>query len=421
MNSSRKALFFYTLPILLSSLSEHLLLLTDVYLLSFQETVFLAAVGFVDAFLLCSLSLGFALNDSFQNFYARNTKNKAWSYAIYQHSLRSFVLLSILVSGIAFFIVWMTSFTLRSPVYTAFFEASPFIIPLILASFLSLSMNAYLLANDKVKAVGLISFVIILSNALLGYLFLYVLRLPFSPLHTILISSLVAELIGIICMHLTIQQMKPDEHAFPIKKAKKLFQLLHVVALYPALSEFLFHAGSFLLFVFCSFYFSENEIAQITLLLAYWGVLMVPVETFSETGLNQFARIFAEKQKSKFLEVKNKLFQTSSLVACVLFSGIFLMDFLLIETSTASNLDLFILLVIVIVAAHNQLMLTAMLTKLQTRSYGITKALYGLTVIGCLCALVFAWKASTTAVILSFLGGQLVVYAFLQLKKQTLL
>jgi hypothetical protein len=175
------------------------------------------------------------------------------------------------------------------------------------------------------------------------------------------------------------------------------------------------------LFVFCSFYFSENEIAQITLLLAYWGVLMVPVETFSETGLNQFARIFAEKQKSKFLEVKNKLFQTSSIVACVLFSGIFLMDFLLIETSTASNLDLFILLVIVIVAAHNQLMLTAMLTKLQTRSYGITKALYGLTVIGCLCALVFAWKASTTAVILSFLGGQLVVYAFLQLKKQTLL
>jgi hypothetical protein len=420
MNPSRKELFLYTFPILLSALSEHLLLLTDVLLLSFQEKVYLAAVGFVDAFLLCSLALGFALNDSFQNFYARNTQKTSLSYPIYRKSLRSFLLISLLIGVCALLLVWLFSFTQQNRVYQEFLDVAPYIVPLIAANFISLAMNAYLLANDRIKTVGTVSIIVILTNALLGYLLLFIFRLPFSPLLTILISSFISELIGIALMHSAIQKMKPSVEVKLSKRPGKLFNLLHRVALYPAFSEFLFHLGSFALFVFCAHFFTDNEIAHITLLLAYWGVMMVPVETFSETGLNFFARIFAGKVTNGYFSLKTKIFQTACFVAIALFIMVCIMDIVLVNNENSDLIELVLLLVIVLISAHNQLILTAMLTKLKTTLFGLTKVIYGTTVIICLCLLVFFWKAHATSVFLSFLVGQFVIMLFLLQKEKSI-
>jgi len=221
-------------------------------------------------------------------------------------------------------------------------------------------------------------------------------------------------------MHLAIQKMKPTVSVNLSNRPRKLFNLLHRVAIYPAFSEFLFHAGSFALFVFCAHFFNENEIAQITLLLAYWGVMMVPVETFSETGLNFFARLFASKATIHYLPLKRKIFQTACLVAFFLFIVVCTMDFVLVRNEKSDLIELLLLLVIVLISAHNQLILTAMLTKLKTALFGLTKAIYGATVITFLCLFVFYWKADATSVFLSFLIGQFVIMLFLQVKEKSI-
>ena len=62
-NLTRKGLFLYNLPILVSAILEEMMILTDTVLLSFKEPVFLATVGVIDSLYLLFLSMGQSLND----------------------------------------------------------------------------------------------------------------------------------------------------------------------------------------------------------------------------------------------------------------------------------------------------------------------------------------------------------------------
>jgi Na+-driven multidrug efflux pump len=419
LNFNRKALFAYTLPLILSSLAEHVLLLTDVVLLSHTSEEHLAAVGFVDAFLLCSLAYGFALNDSFQNFYARNSEKRGLSYAIFKKSIGSFLLISLIIAVIGATLASFAGYFQSTKLYSHFVSALPFIIPLIVTNFVSFSMNAYLIGNGKIKTVGIVSVTIILINAICGYVLLFHVPLPFSPLTTILISSFLAEILGIGLMFFAIQRMVRRAPPVPVNH-KKLFNLLHKVALYPSFSELLFHLGSFGLFLFCSYYFTESETARITLLLAYWGVMMVPVEAFSETGLNFFAKLNVNRRLDQFKTLKWNLYHVSVMTSLGLFLLSWAVDTWIVGTNSQNFNHLIIILAVVGVSTHNQLVITALLTRLETQTFAIAKGLYGSATIISLILLSFCWKTSALSVLLSFLIGQFVVGAYLQHSEKSL-
>ena len=64
-------------PVIISEFLEEALIVTDSILLSYMPSVYLASVGIIDAILLIILAYGIALNDSYQNYFARYQKSMA--------------------------------------------------------------------------------------------------------------------------------------------------------------------------------------------------------------------------------------------------------------------------------------------------------------------------------------------------------
>jgi Na+-driven multidrug efflux pump len=125
MKIDKFSLFKYTLPLILGGLAEQLLLLTDVFLISFKGEIYLATIGLIDAFLLCSLSYGFALNDTFQNFYARNIDKPTLTKSVYQKSKIVFFKNAIIISVLFSIIAYCMSIVFSNEIYQLFLENIP--------------------------------------------------------------------------------------------------------------------------------------------------------------------------------------------------------------------------------------------------------------------------------------------------------
>ena len=145
MNIDRQTLFKYTLPLILSGLAEELLMLIDVYLISFKEEKYLAAIGLVDAFILCSLTFGEALNDSYQNYYSRNSKKTHFNISLLKKSILIFLKYAILIALFFAGMPYLINMVFKNEVYDLFIQTVPILIPLIVLDYISLALNAYLI------------------------------------------------------------------------------------------------------------------------------------------------------------------------------------------------------------------------------------------------------------------------------------
>jgi len=415
MKIDKLSLFKYTLPLIFSGLAEQLLLLTDVFLISFKGEIYLATIGLIDAFLLCSLSYGFALNDTFQNFYVRNIEKSTLTKSIFQKSIFEFLKHSVIVSTLFSIIAYCVSIIFSNDIYQLFLKNIPILIPLIILNYISMSMNAFLLGFGKTKSIGVISFVCITINALLGYVFLFEIKLQISPLALILFSSIVAETTGIIMMWKIIRKSTPKIFkSEPIKQ--KLLVAIRKASYYPALSDLSFHIGSFILFLFCSKYFDLSEVALLTMILSYWGVLLVPSEAFSETALNYFSSIYSKKRIELYQVLKNNIIKTSLAVSGGILFILIILDYILYGIEIDKLILLTIVLIIVFITNYNDIFSISLIVRLKNNLFATSKAVYGITAVISIGTFTFFGSNGAIPILLSLLFAQIAMYLFLKTK-----
>lgn len=415
MKIDKLSLFKYTLPLIFSGLAEQLLLLTDVFLISFKGEIYLATIGLIDAFLLCSLSYGFALNDTFQNFYSRNIEKSTLTKSIFQKSIIEFLKHAVIVSTLFSIIAYCVSIVFRNDIYQLFLENIPILIPLIILNYISMSMNAYLLGFGKTKSIGIISFICIVINALLGYVFLFEIKLQISPLAIILYSSIIAEAIGIIMMWKVIRKSTPKIfNPEPIKQ--KLLATMREASYYPALSDLSFHIGSFILFLFCSKYFDLSEVALLTMILSYWGVLLVSTEAFSETALNYFSSIYSKNKAELYQALKDNIIKTSLVVSGGILFILVILDYILYGIDIDKLILLTIVLIIVFITNFNDIFSISLIVRLKNNLFFTSKVIYGIITIISTVTLTFVWRNGAISILISLLFAQIVMYLFLKYK-----
>lgn len=416
MKTDKLTLLKYTVPLILSGLAEQLLLLTDVFLISFKGDQYLATIGLIDAFLLSSLSYGFALNDSFQNFYSRNSHKATFIKNVFIKSFTIFIKHAVLISLFFSGITYCINFIFTNNIFQLFIEQIPIIIPLIILSYISLSMNSYMLGIGRTRVVGIISIICIFINALLGYILLFEVELKVSPLAIILYTSIFAEIIGIILMLLTIKKTSTVINQKPVRYG--LLTIIRKASYYPALSDLSFHIGSFILFVFCSTYLDVSEIALLTMILSYWGLLIVPAEAFSETALNYFTRIYSAKKLSLFQQLKKNIIETSLAVSTFFLFVLLILDYLLYEISFKKIVIISIVSVIILIGTFNEILSISLIARLKNNLFATSKIIYGSISIISILVLVLLWKNEATSIFISLLIAQLTIYFYLN-KKST--
>lgn len=415
MKIDRITLLKYTLPLILSGLAEQLLLLTDVFLISFKGDIYLATIGLVDAFLLCSLSYGFALNDTFQIFYSRNNDKSILIKNVYYKSLQIFIKYSILIAIAFSGLAYLMNIIFNNNVYNLFLENIPSIIPLIVLNYISMSMNAFLLGMGKTKVIGLTSIISILSNGLLAYIFLFEININISPLSIILYSSIFAETIGILLMKHAIK--KSTSIIIKNESVKHILLVtIRKLSYYPAFSDLSFHLGSFVLFLFCSSYFELTETALLTLILSYWGVLLVPVESFSETALNYFSSLYSTRQTFLYRKLRHNIILISLTMSGIILIVLLLTDYLLYGSNTNKLILIAVVSNIVLFGTFNEIFSTILLVRLKNGLYASSKVIYGSVSISSMILLTFFWKSGVISILLSLLFAQASLYLFLKNK-----
>jgi len=415
MKTDKLSLFKYTLPLIFCGLAEQLLLLSDVFLISFKGEIYLATIGLIDAFLLCSLSYGFSLNDSFQNFYSRNIDKPILTKSIFQKSINVFLKHAFIVSTLFSIIAYLVSNFYSNDIYQLFLENIPIVIPIIILNYISMSMNSFLLGLGNTKAIGIISFICIVINALLGYVFLFEIKLQISPVAIILYSSMIAEAIGIIMMWKVIRKLTPKIFN-PEPTKQKLLLTIRKASYYPALPELSFHIGSLILFLFCSKYFELSEVALLTMILSYWGVLLVPTEAFSETALNHFSSIYSKKNIELYQVLKDNIIKTSLLVSGGILLILYILDYFLYGIDIDKLVLLMIVSMIVFIANFNEIFSTSLIVRLKNNLFATSKVIYGSTAVISIVTLTFFWSSAAISILLSLLFAQIAMYFFLKTK-----
>ena len=130
-------------PVIISEFLEEALIVTDSILLSYMPSVYLASVGIIDAILLIILAYGIALNDSYQNYFARyRDKNIVEVIAVFRKAWLKFGISGIVVS---LFVILLSSFGARflgdNDVIECVGQVIWFILPLALCSYISMSVS----------------------------------------------------------------------------------------------------------------------------------------------------------------------------------------------------------------------------------------------------------------------------------------
>ncbi|RZK25872.1 MAG: hypothetical protein EOO43_04395 [Flavobacterium sp.] len=271
----------------------------------------------------------------------------------------------------------------------------------------------------KTKIIGIISLISLIMNGILGYFFLFLFHFNISPLALILYASIIAELIGIFMMFYTIRNLNVKiEQNIPIKKI--IITTITKSSYYPALSNLSFHIGSFLLFLFCSTYFSLNETAILTLMLSYWGLLLVPAEAFSETSLNLFSLLISRKQNCFFLQLRSNIILTSLYVSVILFTAILFMDIIIYDTTLYKITLIFNIILLVIVGTFNEIFSISLIVKFKNRLFALSKIIYGSIAIIFTVVLTLILENRAIAILLSLLIAQLCTFFFLRRKSTQL-
>lgn len=377
---SKKAVFLYTLPVLCSEILEELMILSDSILLSFKEPVFLATVGIVDSIYLMFLAMGESLNDAFQNYYARHLNDRYSIGFVFKPSLLVFTIIPIVACVfLLLFIALVPPSWIGFKHYDVLFSSRWYLCGLIIITYISLSINSLLMGLGKTKTMGLISLLTVIVNLILGILFLFVLKLNINPCGVILLTSSIADVLAIFLMIYVYARENKLTPFCSVKNshAPKIVKILTESSIYPCITDFAFHIGSIILYLYCLYYFIDEETAIFTLLMAYWGIIQVPAESFSETSLNYFSYFHSQNLENRYYQIKSIVLSHSALISISFGFFIILFDNILYGFNETKMQALLLIIVIALLNSRLEIISTSLIARLKTDYYLIVRLIYG--------------------------------------------
>ena len=356
LNLTRKGIFLYNLPILVSAILEEMMILTDTVLLSFKEPVFLATVGVIDSLYLLFLSMGESLNDAFQNYYARHIESRNKVGQVFKYSLLVFVIPPLFFGLVIFVAIHVVQPEWIGVDHYNIINSSIFYLSgLTFVTYVSLSLNSLLMGMGKTKELGAVSILTVIINFVLGYLLLFQFETSINPCAVILISSITAEVVAISIMSYIIWWENKKDSFCLLKNShrNKIITILIESALYLCATDLLFHIGSLCLYLYCLYFFNDYDTAIFTLLMAYWGIIQVPAQSFSETSLNVFSYIHSINMEKQYRNIRSIILTFSASISLTFGLCIFLFDSLTYEYN---GLKLFSIILITILSLLNSRM-----------------------------------------------------------------
>ncbi len=416
MYPSRKSIFKHSFPLILSEISEALMLLTGVVYLSWEAEVYLAAIGMIDAALLFCLAYGFGLTDSFQRYYARlfARENKLiQARQILGGSVIHFLIIALLISGAGTFLVHIMSGIYSNELIDICILAVPYFVALVIVYYLGLPFHAFLVGKGHLRLVGWLACLGVALNAVLIYLFLHVFALEIIPTNAVLLATFCAELVWFMTLFSIAFQKGFFRFALIKIGNRRLYKVLHRAAFYPGLSIMGFHLGSSVLLLYLSYCCAEREVAFLTQVLAYWNMLIAPVNGIADAANNGFSGIYSKRQFLQFPQLKKMYFQVAVAVSSVVFILLVTVN-LWVMQSGAHRLSMLLLVGIMsLLGMLNKLDFVALLVRLHNDSFAQVKLLFAASVLLSVVMVDYFFNLEVLILLLFILLAQLILTRWL--------
>lgn len=388
------------------------MLLTGVVYLSWEGERYLAAIGMIDSALLFCLAYGFGLTDSFQRFYARlfaRDENPIQAGKILGGSVAHFLIIALLISGAGAVLVHFLSGIYSNELIAICLKAIPYFIVLVVVYYLGLPFHAFLVGKGHLRLVGWLSCMGVALNALLIWLFLHVFSLEILPTNAVLLAAICAETIWFLSLFVISYSSGFFRFTDICFKSRRLYQVLHRVAIYPGLSIMGFHLGSSLLLLYLSYCCADHQVAYLTQILAYWNMLIAPVNGIADAANNGFSGIYSKRQFLQFPQLKKMYFQVAIAVSSVIFILLVIVNLWVIETEIHQFSMLAVVGMMSLLGMLNKLDFVALLVRLHNTSFAVVKLSFAAAVLLSVLAVEFFFNLEVIVLLLFILLAQLIL------------
>lgn len=409
---SRKGIFWKSLPLIISELGESLALLTGVLFMAFEGELHLAAIGMIDAFLLLCLVYGFALNDGYQNFYARQAALKNGEgpmAAVLKDSIFYFMRRLGLFALTGAFAIAGIYLMFPNPVFLVFIKALPLLFVLVLVYSIGLALHAFLAGNGHFKTVGALALLGIGMNAFLLYYFLYLNSWSISPTNTVVLAAICSETIWVLGLLYFAGKKGVFKQKEVLRQRKMIASIIRRSSIFPGLSNAAFQLATLSFFVYFSDCCAEDEVATMSVLFSFWTVLMSPVNGICESAINGFSGLHASGVNLQERIMKLRIFHVaiavSALIAVILLFG----GELIPKNAMLDWPLMLVFALLLMMAIRNRIGFVAMIVKLRIAVFLRLKLTF--IVVAALCFVLFLqwFEAEVLIILLSLLAAQLVV------------
>jgi Na+-driven multidrug efflux pump len=383
--SSRKSILWKSTPLIISELGEGLTMLSGVIFMAIQGEEHLATIGLVDAFLLLCLVFGYALNDGFQNFYARQhaRANRADQIkAVLKKSPFEFLKWMMGIAFLVGVVLYAGGFMIENEVYTGFLDALPYLMILVAIYAVGLSLHSFLAGTGRLQLVGILAGFALFMNIAFLYAFLYVLDLPLTPSQTVLLAGICAET-GWVATLLWFTYTSPGKLlSNRVHHEKKIVRIIRRASFFPGLSNVVFQIAVLFFFVYFSDCCETSEVALLTVLLSFWTVVMSPVNGICETAVNAFSQLHTQGSNSQTRLLKSSVFQVAVFSSALVATGL-LFGSQYFASEIYGRWSLLILVSLTaMLAIRNRIGFVAMVVRLHIRKFVGLKLLYLATFTG---------------------------------------
>lgn len=384
-NQGRSALFKKSLPLIVCELSDAMMLFTGVIFLSLQDEVYLAAIGLIDAFLLCCLAYGHALSDAFQNFYARrrvHASHGSLSGKVLRKSCLDFTIAAIVSVGLlSVVLICINSFYSNEIIYILL-ASLPFIGAVVLIYYLALAFHSYLIGKGHLQRVGYAAIGGFLVQLLLVYLFLHQLDNDLFPTNAVLLATAIAEVVWLMWLYLSYRMYGYHKvvSARNLSTAR-IRRILRRAAILPGLSVLSFHALVSLTFLYLTWCCAHAEVATFTLAMSYYALLIAPVNGISAAAANGFSQIHISKRADLFPRFRKNVFTISFASAFMVFTLFIIIRLFGLEVGPWSWEMMAVIGVLATFAMRNKIDFVAVLVRLRLNFFMRVQVAYAVLVL----------------------------------------
>ncbi|MCA1752251.1 MAG: hypothetical protein ABR572_11730 [Cryomorphaceae bacterium] len=383
--AGRSVIFKKSFPLMVCELTDAMMLFSGVMFLTLEDEVYLAAIGLIDAFLLCCLAYGFALSDAFRNFYARkraDSRDLGLSMAVHRKSRRGFLLSGITLSGIGAAVLFAFHFWYNAEIILILLAALPFLLPVVAVYYIGLSFHSFLIGRGHLTRVGWVAVLAFLVHLILLYIFLNVVDTGLIPTNAVLLASLLAESFWLALLWAAYRAFgygnTIETSSFSTKRIRNV---LRRAAYLPGLSLFSFHFACALIFVYLSWCCAHAEAALLTLAMSYYALLIAPVNGISDAAANGFSFMYAGRRTRLFFRFRKNLFAVSIAAAAMVFVLFAVIQYTGVHDGPQSLKIMAFTGVLAVFGMRNKIDFTAVLVRLHIGTFFRVQLLYALTVV----------------------------------------